>query len=78
MRTYLEQIPSTDNKKVAILVTGAFPFAWGQKQTIERMKNICESKGVVICGYGSVRWISFRRKKQIKEAVDNISKYFSS
>jgi multimeric flavodoxin WrbA len=76
MATYLQQIPSLQNKKVACLVTHFFPRAWGANQTIALMKGVCESKGATVCGLGSVRWFSLGRKRQIAQVVDKLSHCF--
>jgi multimeric flavodoxin WrbA len=72
MASYLQQIPSLHNKKVACLVTHFFPRAWGANQTIALMKEACESKGATVCGSGSVRWFSLGRKRQISQVLDNL------
>lgn len=77
MASYLEQIPSLRGKKVAFLLTHFLFTGWGASQTIEQMKAICQSKGARICGSGSVRWSSLRRRRQIAEAVDSLSGLFS-
>jgi flavodoxin len=76
MRSYLEQVPSLEGKKVACLVTGFFPAGWGRNQTLAEMEAACESKGAVVCGSGSVGWFSLRRKGQISRIVDHLSELF--
>lgn len=77
MVSYLEQVTSLEDKKVACLVTGFFPAAgWGRNQTIAQMKAICESKGATVCGSASVGWFSLSRKRQISQAVDSLSALF--
>ncbi len=76
MASYLQQIPSLHNKKVACLVTHFFPRAWGANQTVAAMKGLCESKGATVCESGSVRWFSLGRKRQIAQVVDNLSHCF--
>jgi flavodoxin len=73
MRSYLEQVPSLEGKKVACLVTGFFPAGWGRNQTLAEMEGACESKGAVVCGSGSVGWFSLRRNRQISRVVDRLS-----
>lgn len=73
MRSYLEQVPSLEGKKVACLVTGVFPAVWGRNQTLAEMEEACESKGAEVCGSGSVGWFSLRRKRQISRIVDRLS-----
>jgi hypothetical protein len=76
MRVYLEQVPSLRGKRVACLVTGVFPAGWGREQTLAQMKALCESKGATVAGSGSVWWWSLRRKRQIVQAVDDLSALF--
>jgi NAD(P)H-dependent FMN reductase len=72
MASYLEQIPSLHNKRVAFLVTHFFPRAWGANQTIALMKGVCESKGATVCGSGTVRWFGCSRKRQIAQVVGDL------
>ncbi len=76
MKSYLEGVPSLQGKRVACLVTGAFPSAIGRKQTINYIKHACEIKGANICGTGSVGWWSFNRSKQILEVVNHLANCF--
>jgi flavodoxin len=70
---YLEQIPSLEDRLVAILVTGAFPPSVGRNQTIAALTELTESKGANVIGSGSVGWLSLNRKQQIRETVDSLS-----
>ncbi len=63
-------------KRVACLVTGAFPSCIGRKQTINYIKQACELKGAKICGIGSVGWWSFNRSRQISEVVNHLTNCF--
>jgi flavodoxin len=74
MANYLEQIPSLHGKRVACLVTGFFPTAWGRDQTLAQMAETCAAKGATVCGSASMRWPSLRRKRRIAEAVDSVSR----
>jgi flavodoxin len=77
MASYLKQIASLQNKKVACLVTEFFPYPWlGGNQAIRQMKKICESKGAAVCGSGIVNWSRARREEQIIEVVDRLSRLF--
>lgn len=76
LRVFLERMPALEGKKVAFLVTGFFPAKWGREQTFAQMKALCESKGAVVCGVGSVGWASLRRKPQIARAVADLSQAF--
>jgi flavodoxin len=73
MRSYLEQVPSLEGKRVACLVTGVFPAGWGRNQTLAEMEQACKSKGAEVCGSGSVGWFSLRRKRRISRVVDRLS-----
>ena len=76
MASYLEQIASLQGKRVACLVTQFFPPALGGNQTLAQMKDICESKGAVVCGSGDVNWFRLRRRQKIAEVVDSLSRLF--
>jgi len=77
MTSYLSQIKSLQDKKVAFLVTQFFPFAWlGGNRAIGQMKKICESKGATVCGTAVVNWSKPSREKQITEMVEKLSKLF--
>lgn len=77
MISYLTQVDSLQNKKVACLVTQFFPYPWmGGNHAINQMKKICESRGAVIFGSKVVNWSSSRRNLKIIEAVDRLSKLF--
>ena len=76
MTSYLEQVTSLRGKKVACLVTHFFPPGWGANQTINQMKEICESKGATVCGSGNVGWPRLGRKRQVADVVDNLSRLF--
>ena len=79
MASYLKQIASLQNKKVAFLVTQAFPYPWlGGNRAIRQMKKICESKGATVCGSGVVNWMNPRRDQQITEVTDRLSTLFQS
>jgi len=77
MTSYLSQIKSLQDKKVAFLVTQFFPFPWlGGNRAIGQMKKICESKGATVCGIAVVNWSKPSREKQITEIVEKLSKLF--
>jgi multimeric flavodoxin WrbA len=73
MRSFLDQVPSLDGKRVAMLLTHFFPRAWGANQTIEEMTEVCESKGANVVGSGGVRWTSLRRRRRVAETVEDLS-----
>jgi len=77
MTSYLKQIASLQNKKVACLVTQAFPYPWlGGNRAIGQMRKICEPKGATVCGSGVVNWMSSRRDQKITEVTDRLSRSF--
>jgi len=76
MTSYLKHVGSLQGKKVACLVTGAFPAGAGRNQTLARLGEICEAKGATLCGSGSVGWMSLDRGRQIAKAVDELSARF--
>lgn len=73
MKTYLEEIPSLQNKKIALFVTKGTRFNWtGGNQAINKMKNICQSKGGVITGTSIIVW-NKQRENKIAELVQDFS-----
>ncbi len=45
MKVYLEQIPSLQDKKIALFITKGLRFEWtGGTRAIGQMKKICQSK----------------------------------
>jgi hypothetical protein len=77
MAGYLDQLPSLAGIQVACLATGFFPAQWGQNQTLARMAEVCTSKGATVCGSGSVRWPSLRRKRRTAAVVSELAGLFS-
>ena len=78
MTSYLAQVTSLQGKKVACLATHIFPPGLGANQTISQMKEICESKGAIVCGSGSVSWFPLGRKRRIAEVIDNLTYAFAA
>ena len=76
MKRYLEQIPSLRDKQVACLVTHFFKREWGANQVLASMRELCESKGATVLGVDEVRWFSLRRKEQIAQVVEDLSRLF--
>lgn len=73
MKTYLEQISSLQKKKIALFVTKSTRFKWtGGNQAINKMKNICQSKGGIIIGTGIIVW-NKQRIRKIEEMVHEFS-----
>ena len=76
MKTYLKQIPSLQDKKIALFVTKGTRFNWtGGNQAINKMKKICESKGGIIIGTGIIVW-NKQRNQKIAELVQKFSLLF--
>jgi flavodoxin len=76
MRTYLEQLPSLQDKKIALFVTKGVRFNWtGGNQAINKMKKICQSKGGIIMGTGIIVW-NKQHDKKIAEIVEKFSGLF--
>ena len=79
MRRYLGQVASLQNKKVACLVTQAFPYPWlGGNRAVRQMRRLCESKGATVCGSGVVNWMRSRREERIAGVADRLSKLLAS
>lgn len=76
MQIYLEQLPSLENKKIALFVTKGLRFEWtGGSRAIGQMKNLCQSKGGEIVGTGIVIW-NKQRDKKIAEVMQNFAVLF--
>jgi flavodoxin len=79
MRGYLEKVASLQNKKVACLITQAFPYPWlGGNRAVRQMRRLCESKGATVCGSGIVNWMRLHREERIAGVVDRLTKLFAS
>jgi flavodoxin len=77
MAAYLKQLPSLNNKKVAVFVTKGLPFAWtGGNNAIGQMKKACESSGGVVVCTGIVNWSGKGRDSQIADVVEKLSRSF--
>lgn len=76
MKVYMEQIPSVQDKKIALFVTKGLRFDWtGGTRAIGQMKKICQSKGGIIMGTGIVVW-NKQKDKKIAEVVAKFSSLF--
>jgi flavodoxin len=76
MQIYLEQLPSIQDKKVALYVTKKLRFEWtGGTRAISQMKKYCLSKGGVIVGTGIVIW-NKKRDQKIAELLNYFSGLF--
>lgn len=76
MQIYLEQLPSLQDKKVALFVTKKLRFEWtGGSRAIGQMKNYVYSKGGNLMGTDIVVWNN-QKDKKIIELADRFSKLF--
>lgn len=76
MKTYLEQIPTLRDKKIALFVTKNLRFEWtGGTRAIGQMKKICQSKGGIIMGTGIVIW-NKQRNQKINELAEKFATLF--
>lgn len=74
MAACLGRLGSLQGKKVACLVTEAFPYPWmGGNRANRQMKEICESKGATVCGTGVVNWMGKQREKRISDTVEKLN-----
>jgi len=77
LSAYLKKVGSLQGKKVACLVTQAFPYPWmGGNRAIRQMRKLCQSKGAAVSGSGIVNWAKWRREKTTAKAVARFSKLF--
>jgi len=77
MDAYLSQLESLAGKKVALLVTEAFPYPWmGGNRAVSRMKKLAASKGAEVLGSGVVNWSRRDREQRISQVVDSLSALF--
>jgi flavodoxin len=75
--TYLKQLSSLKDKKVACFVTKQLNSYWtGGTRAITMMKRICESKGGVVVGTGVVFWKSKNRDIEIDTLAETLSSLF--
>ncbi len=76
MQVYLEQLPSIQDKKVALFVTKGLRFEWtGGSRAIGQMEKLCQSKGGEIVGTGIVIW-NDQRDKKIAEVAEDFAGLF--
>ena len=77
MVEYLKQVAPLEGKRVAGLITQAFPYPWlGGNRAVRQMKRLCQAKDAVVCGSGIVNWMKKRREQQIVAVVDQLSGLF--
>jgi flavodoxin len=73
MKSYLEQLDSLQDKKIACFVTKGLRFNWtGGNQAIGKMKKIIESKGGKIVGTDIVVW-----NKEKDQKIDEMVRKFA-
>ncbi len=71
LKTYMDALPSLDNKKIICFVTMGFPFAWlGGNNSISQMIKICKSKGSIPLTTGIINWPKNRDEK-INNFINN-------
>jgi len=76
MKTYLEQLPSLQGKKIALFVTKGARFNWmGGNQAINKMKKICQAKGGIVTATGIIVW-NKQRDEKIAGLVEKFSGLF--
>lgn len=78
MRTFMEDVPGLEGKRVVFLLTHFFRREWGAAQVIQQMTELSAAKGADVIGYGTVRWSGFGRGVRIRAAVDQIAGFFRS
>jgi len=77
MDTYLKQLKSLKDKKVALFVTQFFPYPWmGGNHAIKQMKKNCELKDSDIKLTGVVNWKNKKREEIIETLVKDFTIYF--
>lgn len=75
MAKYLGSVPTLEKRRVACLVTQAFPYAWlGGNRALRQMRRLCEAKGAVILGGTVVNWMGAGLDDRIARAVAQLCK----
>ena len=73
MKTYLNQLPVTDNKKISCFVTQFFPYPWmGGNKAIKQMKKICNDRKLEVIETAVINWSNKKRLLMIEEAINKI------
>lgn len=73
MQVYLEQIPSVQDKSVALFVTKGLPLNFtGGTRAIGQMKKICQAKGANIVGTDIVIW-----RGDVDKKIGELTRKFS-
>ena len=74
MKIYLEQIPSLQDKKVALYVTKGLPLKFtGGTRAIGQMEKICKSNGADVLATDIVIW-----RGDIDKSIDDLIEKFSA
>ncbi|MCF8001642.1 MAG: NAD(P)H-dependent oxidoreductase [Halanaerobiales bacterium] len=77
MESYFDNIENLDNKKTACFLTKGLPFNWtGGTRAMKQLKELAESKNGKVVETGIIKWLSFNRKKQIRNVVKKIGQTF--
>ena len=75
MQSYLDQLEAVPGKRVALLLTQHFPYAWmGGNRALGQLRTACQSKGAVVSGTGIVHWSKTGRQQQITAVVETLSR----
>jgi flavodoxin len=76
MATYLEQLTTLQEKKIACYVTKHLAGKWtGGNRAVARIKKICEAKGGTFCGSEIIIWNS-QREQTIADCADKLVRLF--
>ncbi|MEW5826399.1 MAG: flavodoxin [Candidatus Bipolaricaulota bacterium] len=69
----LRNIDSLDGKRVACLVTQAFPYRWlGGNRALRQMRRLCEAKGARVVAGEVVNWMGAGLEARIERAVRSL------
>jgi menaquinone-dependent protoporphyrinogen IX oxidase len=75
----LAAVPTLERKRVACLVTQAFPYRWlGGNRAARQMRKLCEAKGARVLGSDVVNWMGAGREDRMARAVARLSKLLQS
>lgn len=78
MDTYLKQLKSLKNKKVALFVTQFFPYPWmGGNHAIKQMKKNFTLKDCNTDLTGVINWKNKNREENIKKLTEQFTTYFN-
>ena len=77
MKTYLQQVDSLKNKKIAAVVTKQLPGKWtGGNQAIGGIKKLCRKAGGSLAESGIIVWSSPKRVQMIEEVTNRVTECF--